>query len=211
VQFRDRISKSAERYDLPAELVAAVIVNHQAKISSRDRFTDCVGSALGADVSVGLAQVRLSTAARLDGAELEGLTASEYRGLRSRLLDPEQNIAYQARELRALLEQEHRFPGIGAQALIHDPYVMALLVTEYRIGRLETPNGSSRLSGAAFDALRWIEQGSVDLFDRIPAEMAQIRSEVRAYLRHIYCDSGIFNSSACEAWTRFLGGRRPEA
>jgi hypothetical protein len=64
---------------------------------------------LGADFSLGMAQIRLSTAARIDGAPLENLPASEYRDLRSQFLKPEENIAYEARELRVLLDQENRY------------------------------------------------------------------------------------------------------
>ena len=42
--------------------------------------------ALGANLSLGLGQLRLSTAARLDGKSWETLSASEYRDIRSRLL-----------------------------------------------------------------------------------------------------------------------------
>jgi hypothetical protein len=202
VRYREEIADAAARYDLPEELVAAVIVNHQDKISARDRFTDCAGSALGYNVSVGLAQLRLSTAARLDDKEIAALSAPEFRSLRSRLLEPALNIAYEARELRALLERQHRYPGIGASELIHEPAVMALLITEYRVGRRGTPNDSTRLSGAAFDALRWILRGDVDYFGRDATETMRIQEEVRAYLHYIHCESGIFNASGCESWKR---------
>ena len=200
VRYRDTIAREAALYDLPAEMVAAVIVNHQAYISSFRRFTDCFGSAWGADLSLGLAQVRLSTAARIDGSPLEGFSASEYRDLRTRLLDAEQNILYEARELRALIEQENRFPGMSAQMLIHDPFVMALLITEYRMGRLDTPSDSSRLSVNAFGALQRIHDGTMDRFDRDPNDTLRIQSEIREYLHYINCESGIFNLSACERW-----------
>jgi hypothetical protein len=124
--------------------------------------------------------------------------------LRSRLLDPEQNIAYQAGELRDLLEQENRYPGISAETLIHDPFAMALLITEYRMGRLGTPSDSSRLAASAFGALRRIYDSKVNVFDRDPAEMATVQTEIREYLHYINCESGIFNASACESWQRSL-------
>jgi hypothetical protein len=203
-RYRGEIAIEAARYDLPPELLAASIVNHQLYIPRLRRFTDCFGSALGADLSLGLAQVRLSTAAKLDGEPLEDLSASEYRNLRSRLLDPEQNIAYQARELRDLLEQENRFPGIDAGTLIHNPFAMALLITEYRMGRSGTPSESSRLTASAFGALRRIHDGRVNVFDRSQADMAAVQTEIRAYLQYINCESGIFNASACESWQRSL-------
>jgi hypothetical protein len=208
-RYRDDIARHAARYDLPPELLAASIVNHQLYIPRLRRFTDCFGSALGADLSLGLAQVRLSTAAKLDGEPLDSLSASAYRKLRSQLLDPAQNVAYQARELRDLLEQEDRFPGIGAETLIHDPFAMALLITEYRMGRSGMPSENSRLTASAFGALRRIHDGGVNLFDRDPADTATIQAEIRAYLHYINCESGIFNASACESWQRSLAASQP--
>jgi hypothetical protein len=204
VRYNDAIAMQAAVYDLPAELLAAVIVNHQRYLSSFRAFTDCFGSALGADLSLGLAQVRISTAAWIDGAPLQDLAASEYRELRARLLAPASNIAYEARELRALLEQENRYPGMNAETLIHDPFVMALLVTEYRMGRLSTASASSRLSANAFNALRLIQDGTVDRFGRDANDTLRIRTGIREYLHNIYCESGIFNEGVCQEWQRSL-------
>jgi hypothetical protein len=201
-QYRGTIAAEASRNDLPAELVAAVIYNHQAYMSSFRRFTDCFGSAFGANLSLGLAQLRISTAAELDGTYIENLSPSDYRSLRSRLLEPATNIAYQARELRALLERENRYPGMGAQALIHDPPVMALIITEYRMGRLKTDSRSSRLSANAFNALKLMQDEVLDLFGRDAGDSRLIRREIRDYLSRIYCESDLFNQSVCEDWRR---------
>jgi len=201
-RYRDAIVEQARMFDLPPELLAAVIANHQFPMRASRRLTDCVGSALGADLSLGLAQVRLSTAAGIDGASLEDLSAAQYRTLRMRLLSPESNIAYEARTLRSLLEQNNRYPGMTAGRLIANPFVMALLVTEYRMGPLGTPSDKSRLSASAFGALSWIQNVTLDLFGRPPDQVRDIRSGIREYLRYINCESGIFNASACDAWKR---------
>ena len=199
-RYHDGIAEQSARNDLPPELVAAVIVNHQVEMSSFRRYTDCAGSALGANLSIGLAQLRIGTAARLDGKEVYELSHEEYRALRARLLSPEQNIAYEARELRSLLEREHRYPGMSAEQLIHDPFAMALLITEYRTGRMKTEKNDSGLNAAAFAALQWMADGSVDQFGRDPDTARQIQTRVREYLQHIYCESGIFNAGVCESW-----------
>jgi len=201
-RYHDVIVEQARIYDLPPELIAAVIANHQSPMRTRRRLTDCVGSALGADLSLGLAQVRLSTAAGLDGTSFAALSAPDYRTLRAHLLSPESNIAYQARTLRALPEQDNRYPGMTADPLIADPAVMALLVTEYRMGPLGTPRDQSRRSAAAFGALTWIQNVTLGQFGRDPDAVLQIRSRIRDYLRYINCESGIFNEKACDAWKR---------
>jgi hypothetical protein len=198
--YHDDIVAQAALHDLPPELVAAVIINHQRYLSSFRRFTDCAGSALGANLSLGLAQLRLSTAAQGDGRMLDDLSATEFRALRTRLLDPRQNIAYEARELRSLLERKSRYPGMSAAELIHDPFVMALAVTEYRMGRLTTASRSSRLSAEAFNALNVIQKETLGLFGRYADDARRVRTEIGEYLDFIYCESGIFNAGVCADW-----------
>lgn len=201
-RYRDAIADQARRYDLPAELVAAIVVDHQSQLSSYRAFTDCLGSALGANLSLGLAQVRLSTGARLDGKRLGQLSGSEYRALRSRLLDPESNIAYAARELRALRDRPNRYPGMPADALIDRPDAMALLITEYRMGRLSTSSETSRLGINAFSALGLIEDGTLDRFGRNVNDTRRMRAASRAYLTDVYCRRGMFNQGVCDHWQR---------
>jgi hypothetical protein len=202
LEYRDAVSEQAGQNDLPPELVAAVIVNHQAHMSSFRRFTDCFGSALGANLSLGLAQLRLGTAALLDGTMLDALSPGEFRRLRAALLEPDSNIAYEARELRALLEREHRYPGMSAAELIHEPFVMALAISEYRSGRRATASEDSRLNAEAFNALRLIKDDTLYRFGRDRGDVERIQASIGEYLDSVYCDSGIFNAGVCEAWRR---------
>jgi hypothetical protein len=198
------IVDEAARFDLPPELLAAVIVDHQIALSRFRHFTDCSGSAVGANLSLGLAQMRLSTAAQLDGKLLTNLSAPEYRRLRSRVLNDESNIMYAAKELRALLEQRNRYPGLDAAALMREPAVMALILTEYRMGRLRTAAESSRLSANAFHALSVMDDLTLSEFGRDEDDVLRIRSGIRTYLDHVYCERGIFNAGVCEEWRRSL-------
>jgi hypothetical protein len=199
-RYRQAIALEAAEHDLPPELLSAIIINHQAFLPRRKRYTDCVGSALGRNVSLGLAQVRLSTAVLSDGRRYADLPAADFRLYRSRLLNPVSNIRYQAKELRSLLERKNRFPGTTADELIHQPSVMALLITEYRMGRLKTPVDDSRLSAAAFAALRYFLQDALFMFDRKQSDIQSIQAQIETYLDYIYCESGIFNERACENW-----------
>jgi hypothetical protein len=199
-RYQDKIAAEAAKNDLPPELLAAVIINHQAYQPVARRLSDCLGSALGANLSLGLAQIRISTAAQLDGRHVRDLSPSEFRELRLALLSPEKNIAYQGREMRFLLDRKNRFPGLGADALIHDPFKMALLITEYRMGAANTASQTSRLSAAAFTALGILEEETLTMFARDPSDVIRIRGSILEYLESVYCHSGIFNEGVCDDW-----------
>lgn len=199
-RFRDVIAVEAQLVDLPPELLAIIIVGHQRYQTPKRRFTDCFGSALGADVSLGPAQIRMSTALENAGENMEALTPAEFKAFRTELMSPASNIRHQARELRLLLERNNRFPGISADNLIHDPAIMALVMSEYRAGRSSTPSESSRLSANAFADMEGFLGNDYYLFGRPANDTALIQDQVWEYLDFIYCSSGIFNASVCESW-----------
>jgi hypothetical protein len=199
-QYRNIIATEAQRYDLPAELLAAIIYSHQSALTPFRKFTDCAGSALGYDLSLGLAQIRISNAATNDRVPFASLSPGAFKNYRSILLDPVQNIKYQAKELRLLLERDSRFPGITSEQLIRAPFIMALLMSEYRMGRQEADSGTSRLSANAFGDLKLLQENSVFIFGRDSADNLQIQNNVREYLDYIHCESGMFNTAACDAW-----------
>lgn len=116
------------------------------------------------------------------------------------LFDPARNIGYQARELRRLLERDNRFPGMTAEELIHDPFAMTLAMSEYRAGPLDTPSNSTRRSGNAFFDLEGMLREELYIFERDPADAAQIRTATSEYLGYIYCESDIYNASVCVNW-----------
>jgi hypothetical protein len=210
-RYRQRIIEQAALHDLPAVLVAAVLVDHQNQQTSTREFTDCFGSALGANLSLGLAQMRIGTAAQLDGLSLPNLTAVQFRELRARLRNPDLNIAYEARELRALMERAIRYPGMSAAALLQDPAAMALLVSEYRGGRQPTTASKSRLTINAFTTLDLMRGDTLSGFDTQGEDPAHAKELIREYLNDIYCHSEIFNESACQRWQQRLQSRQAES
>jgi hypothetical protein len=203
-QYRQTILAEAKGRALPPELLATIIYAHQQELTSFRSFTDCAGSAMGSDLSLGLAQIRISTAIGNDGLEYRTVSAATFKKYRSMLLDPARNIRFQAREMRRLLNRDNRLPGITAEELIHYPAGMALLLSEYRMGRQAARIGAARLSVEAFGDLGHMQEDEVYIFDRDAADVRQIQEGVRKYLDFIYCEKGIFNASVCEA--RRAGG-----
>ena len=153
-QNRHAIMNEAGNFDLPPELLAAILYDHQRDLTSFRKFTDCVGSALGGDFSLGPAQVRISTAIQSDGRRVSAITPREFKVYRAALLDPSLNIRCQAKELRSLIERKDRSPGITSAELMNRPPIMALLLSEYRTGRKGSPVNSTGFGAGSFGALR---------------------------------------------------------
>lgn len=198
-RFREPISTEARRHDLPPELLAAIIYSHQAGLTSFRAFTDCAGSAMGSDLSLGLGQIRISTAAGNDGILSAALSARRFRQYRTILLDPLQNIGHLAREVRLLLDRGNRFPGIAAGELVHNAHAMALVLSEYRMGRQGAGSNTARIGASGLWDLGHMERGDVYIFGRDAPEVQRIQEGVRRYLDHAYCEKGIFKPEVCAA------------
>jgi hypothetical protein len=197
-RYRQAIGAEAARRDLPPEILATIIHSHQQQLTSFRSFTDCAGSAMGSDLSLGLGQIRISTAAGNDAVRDRELPIATFRKYRSMLLDPVQNIRFLGTEVRLLLDRPNRSPGISDSGLIHDPAAMVLLLSEYRMGRQAADKGTARIGASAMWDLGYMEKSDVYVFGRDVADAALIRTEVRKHLDHLYCDKGIFNSDVCE-------------
>jgi hypothetical protein len=196
---RSAIIRESERNALPSLLVAAIAVDHRRQLTRYRAFTDCFGSALGADLSLGPAQIRISTAARLDGQSFSTMSATAYRRLRDLLLETNSNIAYEAKELRALLERSHRSPGISASALLNNPATMALLVTEYRSGRMPTAEENSPVGANALRTLRLLQDDALGPFRSPSFDMDRSQAEIEAYFTAIRCKSGKSNRACARS------------
>jgi hypothetical protein len=194
------ISDAAAEHDLPPEMLAAVIVGHQTELTASRRFSDCAGSALGFDLSLGMAQVRISTAMRADGVNPDAASPGEFKTYRSALLVPARNVHYEAKELRQILEQAHRSPGVAAETLIRDPATMTAAMSEYRVGRVAPHEVAVRRGLRGLVDLRYLLEPRIYVFDRDDADAAQVRQDVSDFLEQTYCRSGTFNDSACAWW-----------
>jgi hypothetical protein len=202
---KQAIMNEAERFDLPPELLAAIIYNHQRDLTSFRIFTDCFGSALGRDLSLGPAQVRISTAVQSENRRLDEITPKEFKLYRASLLDPNLNVRYQAKELRSLLERKDRSPGITAAELMNSPQVMALLLSEYRMGRKNSLRDSTGFGAGSLGALQLLmDNEDLYMFGRSFSDALTLRKKIQDYLDYVFCSSGIFNSNACREWRASL-------
>jgi hypothetical protein len=190
---RSAIIRESLSNDLPSLLVAAITLDHRRQLTRHRTFTDCLGSALGADLSLGPAQIRMSTAAQLDGQSFSTMSATAHRGLRANLLETNRNISYEARELRSLLERQHRSPGISASALLSSPATMALLITEYRSGRMSTAEENSPVGANALRTLRLLQDDALAPFRDPDFDTARSQAEIEVYFSAIRCKSGKSN------------------
>jgi hypothetical protein len=197
-RYRATLAAQASRQDLPPEILATIIYTHQRGLTSFRRFTDCAGSAIGGDLSLGLGQIRISTAAGNDGKRFATFSIGGFRQYRSELLDPVQNIRHLGREVRLLLDRNNRFPGIAAQELIHHPSALALLMSEYRMGRQAADSSAARLGSSGLRDLGYLEKNDVYIFGRSAADVLLIQGKVSAYLDNVYCEKDIFIPWVCE-------------
>lgn len=200
-RLRGDIVEQSARYDLPPEAVAAVIHGHQESLTPFRAFTDCAGSAYGADLSLGPAQIRISTAMEGDRIDPRSAPPRVFKAYRARLLDPAENVALQAREMRRILDRDVRYPGIASQEIIHDPSVMALLMSEYRAGRQAASNADARIGASGLRDLGHLLESSVHVFGREAEDVAAIQRGVADYLDAMYCSGKErFNPVLCERW-----------
>jgi hypothetical protein len=190
---RSAIVRESLNNDLPSLLVAAVAIDHRRQLTRYRAFTDCLGSALGADLSLGPAQIRMSTAAQLDGHSFATMSATAHRTLRAKLLETNTNISYEARELRSLLERQHRSPGHSASALLSNPANLALLITEYRSGRMSMAEESSPVGANALRTLRLLQDDALAQFRDPGFDITRSQAEIEAYFAANRCKSGKSN------------------
>lgn len=201
-RYRTAFILEAEQAGIPAEFLAAIVADHHAALTSARRFTDCAGSALGADLSLGPAQVRISTAVGIDGANYDSISIGTFHQTRLKLLDPGNNIRYQARVLRFFLDRQTQGSPLDAEGLVHDPATMARLVTEYRVGRLPESFDSDVRRSSAESTLRFMH--AAEFFNRPSEEVMQIRKLIEDHLTYLNCEARNSTSATCQEWKTAL-------
>jgi hypothetical protein len=195
-EHKSSIVRSADEFDLPPELLAANVVSHEAGLTPFRAFTDCAGSAMGANLSLGPAQVRISTAALTETRRYQSLSPAEFKAYRRDLLTPDRNIWFQARELRHLLTRTREYAEMDADTLLESPAVMARVISDYREGAADP----DRVSGYALGTLQLLLGDALYAYERSEVDRDRVQARIDEYLESIYCRSGMFNTSTCEAW-----------
>jgi hypothetical protein len=203
-RHRSAFITEAEQADLPPELLAAIVADHHAALTPVRRFADCAGSALGGNLSLGPAQVRISTAVGIDGASFDSISPHTFHRYRANLLDPKENIRYEARELRLLLDRHAPHSPLDAEGLARDPATMARLITEYRVGRLPTSFDPNVRRSSAVSTLRFMHAADTELFDRPRAEVVRMRKVIENYLTYLNCDTRNATPATCQEWKSSL-------
>lgn len=132
--------KSATNYQLPPELVAAVIYNEKNEKDTLSRIIDNLLSRTLLDPSIGDGQIKISSAATADGKDYYKLSPRERWEYRQKLLETPSNIDYVAKYLRFLLNRQNRFPKISPEELLNNPRAMAIAATEYNRGPTSSHN-----------------------------------------------------------------------
>lgn len=204
-RHREAFVSEAAHVNLPPEFLAAVVADHHAALTPFRRFTDCAGSALGRDVSLGAAQVRISTAVQIDGASFGAISNRTFQDYRARLLTPGENIRFQAKEVRDLLDRHAQSGPLHPEGLIHDPEAMARLITAYRVGRLPPSTDPDVRRASAVSTLRFLYSGSIEFVDRPQAEVARIKKGIETHLTHLNCETRNSTPQTCQEWKASLG------
>ena len=201
-RHRSAFIVEAKQANLPPELLAAIVADHHAALTVVRRFTDCAGSALGADLSLGPAQVRISTAVRIDAASYDSISTHTFHRYRSSLLDPGENIRYQARVLRSLLDRYALPSPPDADGLIQDPTSMPRMITEYRGGSLPASFDPDVRRSSAVSTLRFLY--AAEFFNRPSAEVVRIRKLIEDHLTYLNCETRNSTPATCQEWKTSL-------
>lgn len=203
-RHRTAFITAAGQANLPPELLAAIVADHHAALTAVRRFADCAGSALGADLSLGPAQVRISTAVRMDGASYDSISPPAFHRYRASLLDPDENIRFQARVLRLLLDRYALDAPVDAEGLAHDPATMARLITEYRVGPLPTSFDPDVRRSSAVSTLRFMHAADLEFFNRPRADGVRMRKVIEDYLTYLNCETRNSTPATCQEWKTSL-------
>ncbi|MBI5391646.1 hypothetical protein HZB00_01455 [Candidatus Woesearchaeota archaeon] len=131
-EHEDAIQSAANNYGVPAELIAATLKTENVGRRKYEDFKDILGTFLGKDVSLGVGQVKISTAQRLEVVSSgKWLSRDE---IVTALNDPATNIGYIAQFYAA----EMRDLAVHEKDLLLHPDRIVELASRYVRGRKHT-------------------------------------------------------------------------
>jgi len=138
-QYAPDIKAAAQRDGLPDIYVASFIVSENYNRNKFEDLKDVLGYNLGKNVSLGSGQVKMRTAAGLDGIT-EKLSREQREIYRARLEeDPIEGINYISKYLASLKNRPNRFPNFSAEEFANDYRAMGITGSEYMIGPTDSP------------------------------------------------------------------------
>lgn len=167
-KYQEVIKREAQRYDLPARLLAANIYGENINRRCFGDFKDRYAVYVGKDPSLEVGQMRLVTAMYLDG-EIDDLKPSTFNSVdektkedyRKKLADPEQSIGYIAKELARLRDLRRLQIGKADYDIAEqrrDRKGMALIRSWYTAGTdLKNPNVHGINTMEVYD-LPWLQK-----------------------------------------------------
>lgn len=132
---KDNILSAAKKYNIDPKILAACIYVEQSKnVDSKDYGIDYIAGEVGFDTSLGVSQIKLSTAKLMEDKGYIDIKDGDYEGftdvntgdnkrLINRLSDDEINIVYAAAYLRYMLDEwEPLAPQVSSPELLGSLY-----------------------------------------------------------------------------------------
>ncbi len=171
-RYKGEILSAALRHNVPPELIAATLENENLNRVLLDDLTDLIGTYIGKDVSLGVGQIRISTARNLHKQHGEDLTRVE---LVDRLNDSLKNIE----EIAMFYEAEMQSMGIrNPNEVIYNPERIVDLASRY-VGGIK-PSQEARI--AALGTLISLSSPRIISLYRSNSDATKIASAADNYL-----------------------------
>ena len=145
-RFKDNILEYARKYDVPPEMIVAVLLSENYQRPKIEDIKDGVATSFIGDIfhsnpSLGPGQVNINTASDLD--KKFGREERNRNQLEEALLDPHTNIEYVTMYLSELMRRQNRLPQSN---VLDDPHLIAVIGSEYSMGPTQTSLEEARPS-----------------------------------------------------------------
>jgi len=186
---KQRIIDYSKKFNVPVDLIAATLCSENAERKKYQDLADVVGKFLGMNVSLGGGQVRISTAAYLDGfikdmSEYRELDSKIKKDLMDKLETSEGTIEYIAKNLAYLMNRANRFKGWNIDDILSDPRYLGIIGTEYTKGPTNTELADAGVSAEGFGYLYELEINDFSrIFGTESVLTASNRESIESYIR----------------------------
>lgn len=173
-EHRDRILATASEYGVPPELIVATIKSENIGRQKLEDWKDEIGDFLGLDVSLGVGQVKVSTATSLERRFLGGTYGLD--SVKGNLRNPDWNIDYIAMFYASEMKN---LRIVDPDILLRDPRNLAELAARYVGGRKHGGEAGT----AAFSTLLYLaDTSTLTLFPRTGFNADDINRRIRGFV-----------------------------